>query len=94
MDRGMAMPDGEPPLLKERRHAPQEDAETIWRNLKSMGWKSTEPLWGAQDLDECAHQEQTRSSTDTLRRRGDEGLRRSREEGENGFIDDLKFAEI
>ena len=47
MDRGMAMPDGEPLLLKERRHAPQEDAETIWRNLKSMGWKSTEPLWGA-----------------------------------------------
>ena len=41
MDRGMAMPDGEPPLLKERRHVPQEDAETIWRNLKSMGWKRT-----------------------------------------------------
>jgi hypothetical protein len=47
MDRGMAMPNGEPPLLKERRNVPQEDAETIWRNLKSMGWKLTEPLWGA-----------------------------------------------
>ena len=47
MDRGMPMPDGEPPLLKERRHVPQEDAETIWRNLKSMGEKRTEPLWGA-----------------------------------------------
>ena len=47
MDRGMAMPDGEPPLLKERRHVPQEDAETIWRSLKSMGWKRSEPLWGA-----------------------------------------------
>ena len=47
MDRGMPMPDGEPPLLKERRHVPKEDAETIWRNLKSMGWKRTEPLWGA-----------------------------------------------
>ena len=35
MDRGMAMPNGEPPLLKERRHVPQKDAETIWRNLKS-----------------------------------------------------------
>ena len=47
MDRGMPMPDGEPPLLKERRHVPKEDAETIWRNLKSMGWKRSEPLWGA-----------------------------------------------
>ena len=47
MDRGMAMPNGEPPLLKERRHVAQEDAETIWRNLKSMGWKRSEPLWGA-----------------------------------------------
>ena len=47
MDRGMAMPNGEPPLLKERRHVPQEDSETIWRNLNSMGWKRTEPLWGA-----------------------------------------------
>ncbi len=48
MDRGMAMPDGQPPLLKERRHVPQEDAETIWRNLKSMGWKRSEPLWVPQ----------------------------------------------
>ena len=47
MERGMAMPHGQPPLLKERRHVPQEDAETIWRNLKSMGWKRTEPLLGA-----------------------------------------------
>ena len=47
MDCGMPMPNGEPPLLKERRHVPKEDAETIWRNLKSMGWKRTEPLWGA-----------------------------------------------
>ena len=53
MDRGMAMPNGEPPLLKERRHVPQEDAETIWRNLKSMGWKRTEPLWGASAGYEC-----------------------------------------
>ena len=47
MDRGMPMPDEQPPLLKERRHVPQEYAETIWRNLKSMGWKRSEPLWGA-----------------------------------------------
>ena len=38
MDRGMPMPDGQPPLLKERRHVPTEDAETIWRNLKSTVW--------------------------------------------------------
>ena len=30
MDRGMAMLNGEPPLLRERRHFRQEDAETIW----------------------------------------------------------------
>ena len=35
MDRGMPMPDGQPPLLKECRHVPKEDVETIWRNLKS-----------------------------------------------------------
>ena len=35
------------PLLKERRQVPQKDAETIWRNLKSMGWKRIEPLWDA-----------------------------------------------
>ena len=29
MDRGMPMPDGQPLLLKERRHVPKEDAETI-----------------------------------------------------------------
>ena len=46
MDRGIALPNGEP-LLKERRHVPKEDAETIWRYLKSMGWKRAEPLWDA-----------------------------------------------
>ena len=45
MDRGMPMPDGQPPLLKERRHFPQEDAETILRNLKSMGWKQADRYW-------------------------------------------------
>ena len=39
-------PDGQPPLLRELRHVPQEDAETIRQNLKSMGWKRSEPLWG------------------------------------------------
>ena len=47
MARGMAMPYREPPPLKERRHVPQEDAETIWCNLKSMGWQRTESMWGA-----------------------------------------------
>ena len=44
MDREMAMPNGVPPLLKERGHAPQENAETIWRNLKSMRCNRTEAL--------------------------------------------------
>ena len=47
MDRGMTMPDGQPPLLKERWRVIHDGAVTIWLNLKSMGWKRTEPLWGA-----------------------------------------------
>ena len=46
MGHGMAVPYGQPLHLKERRHVPQENAETIWRNLKSKGLKRTEPLWG------------------------------------------------
>ena len=73
---------------------PLEDAETIWRKLKSMEW-SDQNRYGApqQNLDERAYQEQTRSSADTPRRWGEEGLRRSREDGENGFRDGLKFAD-
>ena len=53
------MPDG-PALLKERRHVPQEDAETIWRNLKSVGWRGTEQSekkgkWLERWLKICAH---------------------------------------
>ena len=41
------MPDGEAPLLKERRHLRREDAEEMWGSLLAQGWKRTEPLWGA-----------------------------------------------
>ncbi len=52
MGRGMPVPDGhhlcsrnaEEPS-RERR-GDQEDAEAIRRNLKSMGWQRSEPLWG------------------------------------------------
>ena len=47
MDRGRVMPDGEPPLLKERRYVRREDAEQMWKSLLSLGWKQTQPLWGA-----------------------------------------------
>ena len=46
-DRGRVMPDGEAPLLKERRHLRKEDAERMWTSLLAQGWKRTEPLWGA-----------------------------------------------
>ena len=41
MNRGMAAPNGESTLLKERRHVPQEDADTIWRN--HIQWDGSEP---------------------------------------------------
>ena len=47
MDRGRAMPDGQAPLLKERRHVQKADAERFWRSLVSQGWQRVEPLWGA-----------------------------------------------
>ena len=47
MDRGRLMPDG-PPLLKERRYLPKEDAEQLWRSLVTQGWKRLEePAWGS-----------------------------------------------
>ena len=80
MDRGMPMPNGEPPLLKERRHVHQDDAETMWRSLKSMGWKRSEPLWRAYaEHHVYAFLEQSLSPEGALVEWGGEGLGRSRE---------------
>ena len=46
IDRGRQMPDG-PPLLKERRYLRKEDAEQLWKLLRSQGWKRLKtPAWG------------------------------------------------
>ena len=47
VDYGRGMPDGEPALLKSRRHLKQEDAMVLWKALRSSGWKTTTPVWGA-----------------------------------------------
>ena len=46
MDKGRAMPDGSPALLKSRRHLPKRDAVEIWNKLRADGWHRVEPQWG------------------------------------------------
>ena len=46
VDHGRTMPDGEPPLLKSRRHLRHEDAQKLWHQLISFGWQQLEPQWG------------------------------------------------
>ncbi len=46
LDKGMAMKDGSPALLKSRSHLPKRDAIAIWKELKAEGWKNVQPQWG------------------------------------------------
>ena len=46
VDMGRSMPDGEPALLKSRRHLRLEDATALWKQLRSYGWQQTSPVWG------------------------------------------------
>ena len=46
VDDGRCMPNGEPPLLKSRRHLRHEDAQKLWHQLISFGWQQSEPQWG------------------------------------------------
>ncbi|WP_392351741.1 DUF1651 domain-containing protein [Parasynechococcus sp.] len=46
VDYGRPMPEGQPALLKSRRHLHRADAEALWKALMGSGWTSTVPLWG------------------------------------------------
>ena len=48
VDYGRGMPDGQPALLKNRRHLHQSDAVALWKALRSSGWTATEPVWGIE----------------------------------------------
>ena len=41
------MPNGEPALLKSRRHLRLDEATLLWMQLRSYGWQVTAPVWGA-----------------------------------------------
>ena len=47
IDHGRGMPDGEPALLKSRRHVRTEDARLMWKELIRSGWHPTGPIWGS-----------------------------------------------
>ena len=50
LDKGRAMSDGSPALLKSRRYLPKSDAIELWINLQANGWSTVEPQWGT-DID-------------------------------------------
>ncbi|WP_413439979.1 DUF1651 domain-containing protein [Synechococcus sp. MIT S1220] len=41
------MPEGQPALLKSRRHLRKPEAVELWKSMKRNGWKPCRPLWGA-----------------------------------------------
>ena len=47
VDKGRAMPDGSPALLKTRKHLRRERAEGMWKVLVRMGWEKVPAAWGA-----------------------------------------------
>ena len=48
MDKGRAMSDGSPALLKSRKHLPKCDAAELCKQLKADGWNTVEPQWGSE----------------------------------------------
>lgn len=46
VDKGRAMPDGSPALLKTRKHLRREDAEVLWKDLVRNGSKGVPAVWG------------------------------------------------
>jgi len=45
-DRGRAMPDGSPALLKTRQYLRRGKAEGMWKDLVRKGWKKVPAVWG------------------------------------------------
>ena len=46
VDKGRAMPDGSPALLKTRNHLRRGKAEVMWKELVRMGWEKVPAVWG------------------------------------------------
>ena len=46
VDYGRGMPNGQPALLKSRKHLSRKDAETQWNRLIEIGWMQVSPVWG------------------------------------------------
>ena len=46
VDYGRGMPNGQPALLKSRKHLLRKDAETQWNRLIEIGWSQVAPVWG------------------------------------------------
>ena len=45
VDKGRAMPDGSPALLKTRKHLRREDAEVLWNDSLRNGTKIVPAVW-------------------------------------------------
>ncbi len=45
VDHGREMPNGQPALLKSRRNMRYEDAVTLWKELRRVGWAETKAVW-------------------------------------------------
>ena len=52
VDKGRAMPDGSPALLKTRKHLRREKAEVMWKDLVRKGWEKVPAVWGV-DAEPC-----------------------------------------
>ena len=48
VDKGRAMPDGSPALLKTRQYLRRGAAEGMWRDLVRKGWEKIPAVWGAE----------------------------------------------
>ena len=45
VDKGRAMPDNQPPLLKSRQRIVKTDAIKLWKRLQREGWKQVTQQW-------------------------------------------------
>ena len=48
VDKGRAMPDGSPALLKTRQYLRRRTAEGMWKDLVRKGWEKIPAVWGAE----------------------------------------------
>ena len=48
MDKGRAMPDGSPALLKTRQYLRRKIAEEMWKDLVRKGWEKVPAMWCAE----------------------------------------------